>query len=106
VKPANMLINKDGAVKLCDLGICGNLSNTKLDFSTIVGSTAYLPPKPEQCAIQGDMWALGISLLEIINGEHPFADDASYGLDLKCLTWEPTIPATISDDVQEFILQL
>jgi len=106
VKPANMLINKDGVVKLCDLGICGDLSNTKLDFSTIVGSIAYLPPIPEQCAIQGDMWALGISLLEIIKGEHPFADGTLDGLEIKCLAWEPAVPTTISPDIQKFILQL
>jgi serine/threonine protein kinase len=101
-----MLINKDGVGKLCDLGICGDLTHTKLDFSTVMGSIAYLPPIPDKCAIQGDMWALGISLLEIIKGEHPFADGALYGLEFRCLAWEPTVPTTISPDIQKFMLHL
>ncbi|CAF0996017.1 unnamed protein product [Adineta steineri] len=106
VKPANILIKKDGEIKLCDFGICGNLTDTQLDFDGIVGTKMYLPPKPEKCAIQGDMWALGISLIEIINGKHPFADYDSYGLAFGILAWEPKVPTIVSNDTQAFILQL
>ncbi|CAF1143406.1 unnamed protein product [Adineta steineri] len=106
VKPTNILINKDGEIKLCDFSICGTLTDTQLDFDAVVGTAMYLPPKPEKCAIQGDMWALGISLIEIINGKHPFADYESYGIAFKILEWEPTVPATVSSDTQALILQL
>ncbi|CAF1372437.1 unnamed protein product [Adineta steineri] len=106
VKPANILINKDGKIKLCDFGICGNLTDRQLDFDAVVGTAMYLPPEPEKCAIQGDMWALGISLIEIIVGKHPFADYQSYGIAYKIKEWEPTVPTTVSVDTQAFILQL
>ncbi|CAF1325889.1 unnamed protein product [Adineta steineri] len=106
VKPANILINEDGEIKLCDFGICGNLTDTELDFDTCVGTVMYLPPKPENCAIQGDMWALGISLIEIIAGKHPFAAYKLDGIAFKILDWEPVVPTTVSVDTQAFILQL
>ncbi|CAF1325929.1 unnamed protein product [Adineta steineri] len=106
VKPANILINKNGKIKLCDFGICGNLTDRQLDFDAVVGTAMYLPPEPEKCAIQGDMWALGISLIEIIAGKHPFADYQSYGIAYKIKEWEPTVPTTVSVETQAFILQL
>ncbi|CAF4242336.1 unnamed protein product, partial [Adineta steineri] len=106
VKPANILINKDGKIKLCDFGICGSLTDRQLDFDAVVGTAMYLPPKPEKCAIQGDMWALGISLIEIIAGKHPFARYARCELPFKILTWEPVVPTTVSIVAQAFILQL
>ncbi|CAF1482935.1 unnamed protein product [Adineta steineri] len=106
VKPANILINKDGKIKLCDFGICGSLTDRQLDFDGPIGTEMYLPPEPEKCAIQGDMWALGISLIEIIAGKHPFARYARCELPFKILTWEPVVPTTVSIVAQAFILQL
>ncbi|CAF3888939.1 unnamed protein product [Adineta steineri] len=106
IKPVNILINKNGEVKLCDFGICGNLSDTELDFDDFVGTAMYLPPKPEKCAIQDDMWALGITLIEIIEGKHPFDSYKSDGVDPITATWEPKVPTTVSNDARAFILQL
>ncbi|CAF1325833.1 unnamed protein product [Adineta steineri] len=106
VKPANILVNKDGKIKLCDFGICGNLTDRQLDFDAVIGTVMYLPPKPEKCAVQGDMWALGISLIEIIAGKNPFTA-YSFGEVLdKISKWEPVVPTTVSIVVQAFILQL
>ncbi|CAF1338296.1 unnamed protein product [Adineta steineri] len=106
VKPLNILINKDGEIKLCDFGICRNLNYTQLDSDAVIGTGMYLPRESEKCAIQGDMWALGISLIEIIAGKHPFAEYESYGLGFKILEWEPIFPTTVSDDARAFILRL
>ncbi|CAF4263318.1 unnamed protein product [Adineta steineri] len=106
VKPLNILINKDGNIKLCDFGICRNLTDRQLDSDAVIGTGMYLPPESEKCAIQGDMWALGISLIEIIAGKHPFAEYESYGLGFKILEWEPIFPTTVSDDARAFILRL
>ena len=102
VKPANMLINKDAVVKLCDFGMCGDLS----DSSIVVGTGCYLAPCPEPGSIHDDMWALGISLLEFIQGEHPFADCTSERVRFRILDWKPVIPTTVSRHIQGLILQL
>ncbi|CAF1258637.1 unnamed protein product [Rotaria sordida] len=105
VKPANMLINKNAVVKLCDFGICGDLTE-KLDFRTVEGTFEYLPPDPEPDAIHDDMWALGISSLEIVSGQHPFTDWIPNEIPFKILNWEPTVPMTVSYEIQQLILHL
>jgi len=105
IKPANMLINNNAVVKLCDFGISRTFSEREFEEDRILGTVNYMPLTLSH-TIQDDMWALGISLLEIINGKHPFADWDSYGIYFGILRWIPSVPATVSDDIQELILQL
>ncbi|CAF0919823.1 unnamed protein product [Didymodactylos carnosus] len=56
--------------------------------------------------IQSDMWALGISLLEIASGVHPFERLQQFELITKIATWIPQIPNTISTEMSEFIFIL
>ncbi|CAF3646969.1 unnamed protein product [Rotaria sordida] len=64
-----------------------------------------MPFKPS--TIQGDMWALGISLLEIVIGKHPCLAPDDSDQYLKIATWNPEVPKDIiGNDIREFILHL
>lgn len=105
VKPANMLIkliDRDVRIKLCDFGVCCSSLNPGI----VKGTTKYLPPRYKQGAIQNDMWALGVSLLEIISGNHPFVDWNPNEIHFKIQQWKPTIPEIISDQMQELVSHL
>ncbi|CAF1453379.1 unnamed protein product [Adineta ricciae] len=104
VKPANMLVNKENVVvKLCDFNICCRRSNSDLHQ----GSTHYQPPELKEAAIQNDMWALGISLLEIITNKHPFEDwPEDNNRYFKIILWERTVPEGISAPMRRLILHL
>lgn len=54
------------------------------------------------------MWALGLSLYEIVAGKHPFANMTSFQTMMTIRTWTPTIPSTpkISDDMKDLIANL
>ena len=58
--------------------------------------------------IRADMWALGLSLLEIVVGKNPFAQMSSFQTMATIRSWSPTIPASpkISDDMKQLILHL
>lgn len=81
VKPSNILINRNGQVKLCDFGISGQLVNS-LVFSLDVGAKAYMAPErinPERndgryYDIRSDVWSLGISLIELATGSYPYSE--------------------------------
>jgi mitogen-activated protein kinase kinase len=105
IKPSNMLINKNAVVKLCGFDIARTFSERKFEEDCILGTANYMPLTLTH-NIQDDMWAFGISLLEIINGKNPFADWDSYGQAFGILRWVPSVPATISVDMHELILQL
>ncbi|OII77337.1 protein kinase domain-containing protein [Cryptosporidium andersoni] len=80
VKLNNILINKDGAVKISDFGISKfiNENTTKHDgknLSTFVGTQIYMSPERLQgktYSFSSDIWSLGICIYEMAAGSHPF----------------------------------
>ena len=54
------------------------------------------------------MWALGMSLLEIIAGRHPFAQMSSYHIMTTIRTWVPILPnhPPVSDEIRGLVLSL
>jgi serine/threonine-protein kinase len=76
VKPANVMISRDGEVKLMDFGIAkgeGDLSLTRAGM--LVGSPSYMAPEVlagQEAGPPSDVWALGVSLYELVTGDKPF----------------------------------
>jgi len=93
------------AIKLCDFGISHTSSELKSNFELVGGTANYAPPERD-LSIQDDMWALGISLYEVVDGKNPFADNHSYGKFIKVAQWQPSVLTTISNDMQQLIVHL
>jgi len=74
IKPHNILINEDSIVKLCDFGISISLEELKLETTPEKGTELYIPPRRAR-DIQDDMWALGLTLLEVLDGKNPLASN-------------------------------
>jgi len=76
VKPANVMVSREGEVKLMDFGIAkgeDDLSLTRAGM--LIGSPSYMAPEVLGGAEAGppsDVWALGITLYELLAGEKPF----------------------------------
>ncbi|PAA53024.1 hypothetical protein BOX15_Mlig025343g1, partial [Macrostomum lignano] len=86
IKPSNMLINRSGQVKLCDFGVAGILKNSIAKSN--VGCQLYVAPERVSISMAtggglgagdepgfttaSDVWSLGISLLELASGAHPY----------------------------------
>lgn len=74
VKPSNILINTDGAIKVCDFGVSGVLDLNSMAAS-FVGTQSYMAPERlegKTYAAQSDVWSLGLTLLELVLGRYPF----------------------------------
>lgn len=78
VKPSNILVNKDGAFKLCDFGISGRLVDS-IAKTMEVGCRPYMAPEridPKKAEhgykVQSDVWSLGITLHELALGTFPY----------------------------------
>jgi serine/threonine protein kinase len=106
IKPDNILINDSVQIKVCDFGISGNLTDDQYDFAIVVATNEYLSPVPERRTIQRDMWALGITLLEMITGKHPFSHANDFSLSVAIEQWDRTVPTAVSVDLQDLFLQL
>ena len=77
IKPANIMVDSDGTLKITDFGIARILKDSHTRHTGTVTSGTLLYMSPEQ--IQGersdacsDIYSLGISLYELLNGEVPF----------------------------------
>ena len=78
IKPGNILLDEDGNAYLADFGIAKDLKRN-LDAQTspeaIIGSLNYISPeqaRSEPVTNRTDIYSLGVTLYEMITGEHPF----------------------------------
>ena len=87
IKPQNILIDKEGNVKITDFGIAVALSDTSLtQTNTLLGSVHYLSPEQARggmATVQTDIYALGIVLYELLTGKVPFDGESAVSIALK-----------------------
>jgi serine/threonine-protein kinase len=76
VKPGNVMISREGEVKLLDFGIAKELDASDLTREgVVIGSPPYMAPEllvGEEADARADLWALGVTLYELAGGRKPF----------------------------------
>ncbi|HOV13772.1 MAG TPA: serine/threonine-protein kinase, partial [Spirochaetota bacterium] len=83
IKPHNILISKDGEIKLTDFGIAmkTNESEDITKTGAVVGTPAYMSPEQfsskKDVTYQSDIYSLGVVFYEMITGTRPFKNEYS-----------------------------
>lgn len=106
MKPENILISKDGYIKLTDLGLSKRISkNTR----TMCGTPQYIAPEVILLKAYGksvDWWSLGIVMFEMVAGNVPFYDDNQRKLFKKIVVGSYKTPDNFSDNFSDITKNL
>jgi eukaryotic-like serine/threonine-protein kinase len=111
IKPHNILIDRNGTVKITDFGIAMALSATSItQTNSVLGSVHYLSPEQARGGSankKSDIYSLGIVLFELLTGRLPFSGESAVSIALKHLQsetpspkrWNPSIPQSVENMV-------
>jgi TolB-like protein/Tfp pilus assembly protein PilF/tRNA A-37 threonylcarbamoyl transferase component Bud32 len=105
IKPGNILIDRDGQIKILDFGIAKlrGVSQLTKEVSTL-GTIHYMSPEQtrgENVDHRTDVWAVGIVLYEMLTGHPAFRGDYEQAVVYSILNEDPKPVLTARDDVPE-----
>ncbi|KAL2522839.1 mitogen-activated protein kinase kinase kinase 5 [Forsythia ovata] len=112
IKGANLLVDAYGVVKLADFGMAKHLTGQAANLS-LKGSPYWMAPELLQFEMQTDasshlalavdIWSLGCTIIEMMNGKPPWSEYEGPAALFKVLKETPPIPETMSADGKDFL---
>ncbi len=108
IKPQNIIISRDGKVKVTDFGIAKATTSNTIS-SNAMGSVHYSSPEQARGGFsdaKSDIYSIGITLFEMATGQVPFDGDSTVTVALKHLQEEIMLPSELVPDIPYSLEQI
>ncbi|MDO9574105.1 MAG: Stk1 family PASTA domain-containing Ser/Thr kinase, partial [Candidatus Contubernalis sp.] len=111
IKPHNILLTRDGRVKVTDFGIAKAVTAATVtyDNNVVMGSVHYFAPEQAKGGIAGekaDLYSLGIVLYEMLTGEVPFSGETPISVALQHLQENIKSPKELNSEVPQILEEI
>ncbi len=101
IKPQNIIISKDGKVKVTDFGIAKAATSNTIT-SNVMGSVHYTSPEQARGGYsdeKSDIYSLGISLFEMLTGRVPFNGETTVAIAIKHIQEDMPYPSDFVPEI-------
>jgi len=103
VKPGNIMIDREGRVKVTDFGIARAIAEAQMTLpGTTLGSVHYFSPEQargDQATASSDIYSLGIVLYELLTGHRPWEADSAAAVAMARLAGPAPDPSAIRSGI-------
>src|ERR1700759_1229890 len=107
IKPSNVIITQDNVAKIVDFGLARVVASASATQSmSLTGTLPYMAPEQilgEPVDQRSDVWALGVVLVQMITGSHPFVRPNTPAMTFAILNQPPSALDAVPDAVQPLI---
>lgn len=108
IKPQNIIISKDGKVKVTDFGIAKAATSNTIT-SNVMGSVHYTSPEQARGGYsdeRSDIYSLGVTLFEMLTGRVPFNGETTVAIAIKHIQTPMPSPREFVPDVPHSVEQI
>lgn len=104
IKPQNIMLLKDGMIKVADFGIASLQNDIEENDSETIGSVHYIAPEQARGAApdaRSDIYSLGIVMYEMLTGKLPYVGDSEVEVAVKHMNSRAVRPGAIVPEIPE-----
>ncbi len=109
IKPHNVMVLKNGSVKVADFGIARIMSQCSTQTKEALGSVHYISPeqaKGGRVDNRSDLYSLGVVMYEMITGRPPYDGESPVAVAIQHINGGASLPSTLNPNIPKGLEQI